>query len=271
MEAFSCLMSCYVKDNPIDLARALQSLAAQTVKASEVLLVEDGPLSEGLYRVIQSFESRLPLNRLQFKENRGLGHALKKGVEACNYPLIARMDADDISRSDRFATQLKLLEKDPKLAVVGSWVSEFDKEEENIYAVRKVPLTHLDILKKARYRNPLNHSSVMFRRKAALDSGNYNSDFQFAQDYVLWMRMLSHGYKFANISECLVSMKAGREMIKRRGGWKYIKCELALQKEALKLGFISFPEYSFNVVIRSIVRIVPDNMRDIIYRKTLRK
>jgi glycosyltransferase involved in cell wall biosynthesis len=213
----------------------------------------------------------LPLNRLKFKENRGLGHALKNGVEACSYGLIARMDADDISREDRFEKQLKILSLNPEISLVGSWVSEFEEKEEIIYATRKVPLLHTDILRMAKYRCPVNHVTVMYKKEAVLNSGNYNPYFRVAQDYVLWISMLSHGYKFANIPECLVNVKAGPDMIKRRSGLKYMKYEIALQKEFLEQRFINRSQFYFNVVMRSILRLIPGQWRGVVYQKFLRK
>lgn len=270
MKEFSCLMSCYAKDDPAYLAKALFSLSAQTVKAAEILLVEDGPLTKGLYQVIDSFKTQLPLNSLKFEENRGLGYALKKGVEACSYNLIARMDADDISRKDRFEKELKILSQNPELSLVGSWVSEFEEKEERIYALRKVPSAHAEIMKMAKYRCPVNHVTVMYRKEAVLNSGNYNPRFRFAQDYVLWISMLSHGYKFANIPECLVNVKAGQGMIKRRGGREYMNHEIALQKEFLRQRFISHPQFYFNVGVRSILRLMPNQWRGLVYQKLLR-
>lgn len=271
MPPFSCLISCYQGDDPTDLVKALHSLTVQTSKASEILLVEDGPLTDELYGVIESFESRLPLNRLRLEENKGLGHALKQGVEACRYELIARMDADDISREDRFEKQLSVFASHPELALVGSWVSEFEHAEDIIYALRKVPLTHADILRTARYRCPVNHVTVMYRKDAVLNSGNYNPDFRFAQDYVLWVSMLSQGYQFANIPECLVNVKAGKNMIRRRGGLKYMKYETALQKQFFERGFISRFQYYVNITIRSTLRLIPGNFRGVVYQKILRK
>lgn len=271
MEKFSCLMSCYVEDDPDDLNRCLQSLSSQTLKASEILLVEDGPLTDGLYNIIDSFESQLPLKRLKFKKNKGLGHALKNGVEACRYDLIARMDADDICREDRFEKQIQLLERYPDLAIVGSWISEFEDRPHEIYAYRKVPVNHAEIFNFAKHRNPLNHVTVIFRKQAILNAGNYDPAFRFAQDYVLWVKMLTMGYKFANIPECLVNVKAGKNMIKRRGGRNYMQYELTLQKEFLRQGFINYQEYGFNVIMRSMLRLIPDELRSTFYKRILRK
>lgn len=264
-------MSCYGRDDPNDLKRALESLSAQTRPADEVLLIEDGPLTEELDRVIGEFEPILPMRRIKFPENKGLGHALKNGVEACRYEVIARMDADDICRKDRFEKQLDYMKAFPELSVVGSWISEFEENEAEVYAYRKVPLTHKEIYKTAKYRSPLNHVTVMYKKEAVLTSGNYDPHFRFAQDYVLWMRMLARGYKFANIPEYLVNVKAGDSMIKRRGGLKYMKYETALQKQFLKEGFINYYQYCLNVVVRSALRLMPDQLRSFTYQKMLRR
>ena len=49
---FSVLISVYHKEQPAHLQQSLDSIFYQTMPPSEVVLVEDGPLTEGLYEVI---------------------------------------------------------------------------------------------------------------------------------------------------------------------------------------------------------------------------
>ena len=73
----SVLMAVYKKDNPAFLRESLESIFAQTVEAAEVVLLEDGPLTDALYDVIKSYESRYStLKVVSYPENRGLGKTL---------------------------------------------------------------------------------------------------------------------------------------------------------------------------------------------------
>ena len=101
---FSVLMSVYVKENPAFLEEAVESIIHQTLKPSEVVIVEDGPLTPELYQVLEKLEaqSSIPIKRCPLEQNRGLGLALQYGVLQCQYDVIARMDTDDIAVEDRF-------------------------------------------------------------------------------------------------------------------------------------------------------------------------
>ena len=107
-------MSVYVKENPIFLRDAIKSIQNQTLKPSELVLVEDGPLTPELYQVLDQVEaeSDIPVKRYPLEQNQGLGLALRYGVLQCQYDIIARMDTDDIAVPDRFEKQVQLMEKD---------------------------------------------------------------------------------------------------------------------------------------------------------------
>ena len=100
---FSVLMSLYKHDKPEYLRQALDSILHQTVIADEIVIVEDGELTPDLYQTLDDYQNQYPhIRRLPFKENRGLGLALRDGVLACRYEWIARMDTDDIAKPERF-------------------------------------------------------------------------------------------------------------------------------------------------------------------------
>lgn len=260
---FSVLMSVYYKEKPEFFKMALESIASQTLRADEVVIVKDGQLTPELDGVIDEFSSRLPTKAVALEKNGGLGNALRIGVEACSYDIIARMDTDDICRPDRFEKQIGFLKEHPEIDVVGSWISEFEGEPENIYARRVLPCEPDAILKFAKTRSPINHMTVVYKKKSVLAAGNYRTDFP--EDYSLWVRMLLNGERFANISENLVNVRAGREMVGRRGGIKYARNEFMLQKEFYNKGFLSFYEFLRNLAIRIPVRLMPCFLRKAVY------
>jgi glycosyltransferase involved in cell wall biosynthesis len=268
---FSCLMSCYAKDDPKALKECFESLLAQTRRATEIILVKDGPLTKDLENVIEVYSNKLPIQIITIAENKGLGHALNMGVRACKYEIIARIDADDICAPDRFEGQLKQFEIDPNLDVVGTWISEFENDPNQIYAYRELPVNHEDIFKYAKKRNPINHMTVAFKKKSVIDAGNYDPDFKFAQDYLLWANMLMRGCRFMNIPRYLVNARAGIEMLQRRGGRNYFSYEIGLQKKFYEIGLIGRIEFLSNLVIRGFVRLIPNGFRGFIYKNILRK
>jgi glycosyltransferase involved in cell wall biosynthesis len=268
---FSVLMPVYKGDRPVFVEKAILSILNQSHKPTEVIIVIDGPIGIGLERIINRYKKEHKLiQTLKLETNQGLGVALQLGVQHCNYDIIARMDADDICRSDRFEKQIAFLKMNPEVDVVGSYIQEFDEDpfnEEEI--IKKVPLKHKQIVKFSKKRNPLNHMTVMYKKSAVIDSGNYQP-FLWFEDYSLWMRMIANGKKIHNIPEPLVYARTGYDMYMRRGGFQYLLNDVKLQWEFFKARYINLLELNRNIFLRAIVRVIPNSMRAKLYRNYLR-
>jgi len=267
---FSVLISVYFRENPKFLQTALNSIwENQILKPSEIVLVEDGPLSKDLQEVINKASIQMPLNIIKLKHNVGLGTALNKGLLHCSNELIARMDSDDISVPDRFKKQVEYMIKHPEAAIISSDIEEFDSELNHVIGKRILPKSYHAILKFAKKRNPMNHMAIMFRKSAILDAGSYKP-FPGYEDYYLWVRVLLKGYKAANINDVLVKVRAGNNMLARRQGIKFFKEEIRLQHEFKRLKFINNLEYYQNILQRAFPRLLPVFLLAKIY-KALRK
>lgn len=268
---FSVLLSVYRKESPTYLKESLDSILSQTVLPTEIILVEDGPLSDELYGVINLYsEQRACLKRISLSVNQGLGKALNEGLKHCSYDIIARMDTDDIAKPDRFEKQLKIFQEYPEVDVVGAWIDEFEGDISHVVSVRKLPEGHEGILRFAKKRNPVNHPVVMFRKESVLAVGGYQH-FPLFEDYYLWVRMLMNGAKFYNMQESLLYFRSSSDMFKRRGGWGYINTEIRFQNFLLKSHFITWGGYLQNMVVRTITRMMPNSLRSILYKKIVRR
>lgn len=267
---FSVLMSVYYKEDPKYLKEAIESILNQTVMPSEIVIIKDGKLGDNLNNILDQFDKNYKslFKFIEFEENQGLGIALRRGVEECSYEIIARMDTDDIAAKNRFERELAIMQE-KNLDIVGSNIVEFDGNIENIISKRNVPDTDENIKSYAKKRNPFNHMTVMYKKSAVLKAGNYKN-FLWFEDYNLWIRMIMNGAKMYNIQENLVYARTGASMFERRGGVKYIKREYKMQKEMLKIKFISYKEFMFNILTRSAVRIMPNKLRGFVYMKMLR-
>lgn len=272
MMPFSVCMSVYRNDNCIFLEQAIDSVLQQSVIPDEVVLVVDGPVPEVLRESIENKVQEYPVIKPVFlSENKGLGNALREALLHTQNDVVARMDSDDISLPDRFRKQLEFLESHPEVDLVGGQITEFIDTPDNIVARRNVPLLHDDIIKYMRARCPFNHPTVMFRKKAVLDAGNYQ-DWFWNEDYYLWIRMMEHGCRFANLPEVLVNMRSGENQYSRRGGKRYFKSEKEIQNLMLRKGFISLPRYCFNIVARWGVQVaMPNWLRGFVFQRLFRK
>lgn len=267
-QKYSVLMSLYKKENPEYLRLAIDSMLNQTVPPDEIVLVEDGPLTDELYAVLDEYPM---LRRIKNKTNMGLGLALNIGLKECRNELVARMDTDDISLPERCEIQIEFLNLHQNISIVGGQINEFIGEIANVVGRREVPTEDIQLKKFLRKRCPFNHMTVMFRKTAVLEAGNYQECF-WNEDYNLWIRMSLEGKKFANVPETLVIVRVGADMYQRRGGKKYFVSEKNIQKLMLKNGIIGYIRYGINLSERFIVQILmPNWLRGIIFRKIARK
>jgi glycosyltransferase involved in cell wall biosynthesis len=259
-------MSIYYKEKPEFFNRAMQSIwDEQTVKPNEIVLVQDGKLTDELYESINKWKKKLRniLKIIPLERNVGLGDALNIGLQNCSYEIVARMDTDDIAKNDRFEKQLKIFENS-NIDICSSWVSEFDNDENEIVSYRKLPQNHEEIIKFAKKRNPINHPAVMYKKSAVQSAGGYKKMMWF-EDYYLWMRMILNGAKFYNIQESLVKMRAGYGQLERRSGLKYAKEEFKFYKEIYNIGFLNKNEFFINIITRIPIRIMPKFIIKTIY------
>jgi len=266
---FSVLMSLYSREMPHALDCALKSIENQTLPPPEVILVIDGPIGNELELVVQAHSMLLPMKIVRLPKNVGLAAALNEGLKHCSYDLVARFDTDDWCLPERFQTQVLWMNNHADVAVLGTWIAEFEVDPGKTLGMRKVPLEHAKIVQFAQSRNPVNHMTVMYRKSAVDSVGGYQ-ELDLMEDYWLWVRMISKGYKFANLAQVLVHARAGAGLLERRGGMRYVKSEIIAQRLFFAAGFIAFPRVLSNLVLRVLPRLVPGSVRGIIYRIALR-
>lgn len=181
------------------------------------------------------------------------------------------MDSDDICLSDRFEKQLAFMEAHPDCDIVGGQITEFIDTPSNIVGKREVPCSNEAIYHYMRSRCALNHPTVMFKKKAVLNAGNYQ-DWFWNEDYYMWIRMMEQGCVFANLPDVLVNMRSGLDQYGRRGGKKYFDSEIGIKKLMLEKGMITRKEYFINYIQRFIIQLMlPNSVRGWVFRTFARK
>lgn len=267
---FSVLLSVYCKEKPDLLCQSLNSLFSQTLPPDEIVLVKDGPLLDELEAIIETYQKKYSnLKAISLSTNQGLGKALNEGLKYCSNDLVARMDTDDIAKPNRFERQIQVFREYPELDVVGAWIDEFEGDVSTVSSIRKLPELHKDIYEFAKGRCPINHPVVMFKKSTVVAVGGY-LHFPLFEDYFLWVRLLVGNAKFYNIQESLLYFRISSDMFRRRGGWKYAFDELRFQNMMRNIGFISFRIFVRNIIVRFIMRILPNQIRAKLYKKILR-
>ena len=270
---FSVLMSIYYKEKPEYFKKSMESILNQELQPNEIILVEDGLLPEELNIEVEKFLIKNKnIKVIKLEKNMGLGEALKIGLLHCSNELVARMDTDDIAKSNRFKKQIEVFKNNSKIDMVGSIIDEFEESdgEIRVLGIRKVPETNESIRKKLKFANAFNHPTVMFKKSKVLKAGNYNEKFNKLEDYYLWVRMALNNCNFYNIQESLLYFRVTRNTIKRRSGVKMFLGDLRLHKYFLKNNFINYREYLRNIIIWGVYRIFPSQIVKYLQKKLLR-
>ena len=268
MEKYSVLISLYIKENPEFLDVAIGSMIKQSYTPDEIVIVKDGPISKELQGVLDRYVGEYPsiFTIVGYANNRGLGFALNYGLKYCRNELVARMDTDDISVLSRCEQQVQYFMNHPEVDIVSGDISEFIDSPSNIVGYRKLPCSNSDIVDYMKYRCALNHVAVMFRKSAVLAAGSYQ-DWFWNEDYYLWIRMVLNGCVFANTGSVLVNVRTGKDVYARRGGMKYFRSEIDLQKYMLRNKIIGYPTFVSNWMKRFIVQVLlPNKVRGFVFR-----
>ena len=265
---FSVIMPVYKGDVAAHFNSAIESLFAQTLRANEIVIIQDGPITDALIEVLDFWKAKMPeITPLVLEKNQGLSAALNAGIGAAKHDWLARMDADDICKPDRFEKQIALISKQPELSILGSWITEFDENMDQEISVRRLPETHKEILKYAQWRCPFNHMTVMYKKSAFEKLGMYKNYGAVGDDYELWARFLMNGYESANIQESLVNARTGVDFFgNRRRGWKYFKNEVREINDLYRLKLIGPFHYVFHFTMKAIVRFSPPFVVKFIYK-----
>lgn len=264
---FSLLLPVYAGDTAEHLRLAFDSsVGGQTLPPAEVIIVQDGPVGDPLTAELDRLvaESSVPVQVVRLTRNVGLTEALNAGLAACRYPVIARMDADDVSVADRFERQWALIADGADL--VGTGMVEFERDPDVLGARRVPPVGSDRIRDHARTHNPFNHPTMMYRRSAIDAIGGYEP-FGKMEDYWLGIRMIASGARTENIADPLLKYRVGSGAFERRGGLAEARTEWRLQRAMLGIGFITRGQYVRNVIVKGAYRLMPAGVKRVLFRR----
>ncbi len=205
MPKVSVVMSVY--NAAAYLPEAVQSVLAQTFSDFEFLIIDDGSTDESPAILAGFTDSRI---QIITQENRGLIASLNRGIQTARGQYIARMDADDLCRPDRFQLQVDYLDQHPEIALLGGSVTTMDECKKPLAPRVMFPATHAQIWRSIGRRHwVFCHPAVMYRREAAIEVGLYNRDFAHAEDTEFFARLMTR-YHAANLPDVLLNYRLSR-------------------------------------------------------------
>jgi len=185
------------------LREAVDSVLRQTFKDFEFLIINDGS-TDRTAEILQSYQDpRIKI--INNEKNIGLTKSLNNGLKLAKGEYIARMDADDISMSDRLEKQIAIIEKHDNLGMVACWIKIISGNNNYVrdWQADREKNSPEEIYYTLFFENCIAHSSVLFNKELVFKIGGYDESFQKSQDYELWSR-LSKITKITKIKDVLV-------------------------------------------------------------------
>lgn len=167
------------------IKQSVKSILNQTFKDFEFLIVDDGSFDSTGAIISEIKDSRIKYKKIS---HGGLASALNYGINLSRSDYIARIDSDDVCTPERLEKQISFLDSHPEIDVVAGW-SVYFKDAGKIQFTVKPPASDKEIKKFLLLHNPINHSSVTFRKKKIADNGGYNDSFRCYEDFELWFRL----------------------------------------------------------------------------------
>lgn len=244
------------------LHESVSSILEQSYSNLQIIIVNDGS-TDNSKDILEGFDdSRI---NLISRENKGLIYTLNEALSLCDGKYIARMDGDDISHKERIFEQVKYLEKNKDIAVLGCSANVIDMD--SIIIGNRFPPRNPKVNKSLLLFGPtLIHPSVMFNKELIGDDLYYDINAYLAEDYELWLR-LSSKYKISNMKDILFDYRYNNKSVSNTNIEKQKKsaARIYIEKSEIKNNDLFFDavniinlreNYSKLTVFKSVLTII---------------
>ncbi len=208
------------------LREAIDSVLNQTFREFELIILNDGS-TDNTEIIIKSYtDERIRYYKL---EHQGLPTILNFGLREAKYNVIARMDADDICDLSRLEKQLKFLQNNPSIDLVGANVILF-QEQTNQKAKINLPEYNEHIKEQLPRKCCIAHPTIMFRKQIVTSIGGYNVK-SLVEDWELYLRLIDK-ISFYNLQDYLLFLR------KHNNNLSYNKKFSIAQEELIKSHYL---------------------------------
>lgn len=196
----SVIMSVY-REKYDWVSQSVNSILNQTYRDLELIIIIDNPdLQSDVKELLHDIAERDKRVKIYYNsENIGLAKSLNVAILHASGEYIARMDADDISFPTRLEKELSELNR-VHADMISCLRIDIDADGKELCRMRPKPEDPSHYL---RYSNCIVHPSVLMNAEVVRTLEGYR-DFSVSQDYDLWLRMLTSGYKIALLNEYLI-------------------------------------------------------------------
>lgn len=255
----SIIMSTY-NEKYEDLNIAINSILNQTYNNIEFIIVIDNPNNLKIKKqLINHMKKDNRIILIQNNQNIGLVKSLNRALEVAKGRYIARMDADDISEPTRIEKQVKYLQNNENIYLVGTNIEMID-EENNIIPKNNIFIKgNKNIAKAMRFGNCLAHPTWMFRRELLSKVNSYR-DIPFAEDYDFLIRTILNGFEIDNIDEKLLKYRIRKNGISKSNEYNQIVISRMIRKYYNKRNLQEYENLPYNINKKNMI--IPKLLRD---------
>jgi hypothetical protein len=261
------VFTTFFRPNRIHLDEAIRSVLSQSFSDFEYLLINDGDRDEGT-RIEETF--RDPRIRVINSPSRlGLMQCRRLGLSEARGDLIAFLDSDDVAAPDRFMQQVAFLEQNSDYVLAGSFLQFIDEQSRSL-GLRSYPVDDIDIRSRILEFNPIAQTSVIARRAALLAAGSYTPEFEWAEDYDLWLRTARLG-KLHNLPTPLTAYRIHDEAGKRTRLKPSLRDIIRLKIHATRhYGYAMTPRLAVNIGLHCALFPLPSSLILWLFKRLMR-
>lgn len=259
---------CMRAESPLeDVLKAIRSTASSLTHDDIIMLRIDGGLAASV-EPFQQAAAPVPLQVRSCYDHQGLAVCLNELIEEVlldeRWQLFARMDADDESLPGRMEVQRNFMASHPDVDILGTACIETNELGEYLQT-KEMPLTHNAIVRQLFRCNPLNHPSVMIRRRVFASGLRYRTDVSRTEDYHLWIDAASDGFLFANLPQPLINFRRDSNFFVRRGGFRQAIADSYVRLRAMNVLGHRSPVNLFWVFSVFVMRLLPARLQQLAY------
>jgi glycosyltransferase involved in cell wall biosynthesis len=211
------------------LGRTLESVASQTHRELEVIVVDDGS-TDRTAEIVRDRALADPRFRLVQQPNAGVTRARNRGIAEAGADLVAFLDSDDLWHPRKIERQLRRLEQKPEAGLVWCWSIGID-ENDAIMPQRVSPASFEgDVFAAMLFQNFIGNASAPLVRRECLDAVGgfdealWDAGAVRAEDRKFFLDVAER-YDYALVPEFLV----GYRQLAGSASWDYERVLLSLR------------------------------------------
>ena len=233
MPTVSVLTPVY-NTNHEHLRQCIESILNQTYTDFEFIILNDSPENTELEKLILSYKDKR-IRYVKNDKNIGISRSRNKLIELARGKYIAIFDHDDISHKTRLEKQVKFLDENPYVGVVGAWAHWFGAQD----FIRKNPEYDTDIKIRLTDVCAIMHTTAIIRKSVLIENDvRYEEQYTPAEDYRLWGQLMQYT-DFHNIQEVLVEYRCDKNNASHR-----MKTRQTIVHESIKIQICNkYPMY----------------------------